>query len=136
VRGQQSWNFVVSEAVCSTVVVRDNALKSHRITNRIMDPIDEIVNFVNASVASDAGTSEIVGEIATTGSDRFEEIMTMLRSRGRHDDGEHGQEAERDRVQRREPEQEDDPDQGQCQNICSRLTGSLRAFRLQQIEQG
>ena len=23
-----------------------------------------------------------------------------------------------------------------CQNICSRLTGSLRAFRLQQIEQG
>jgi hypothetical protein len=80
VRGQQSWNFVVSEAVCSTVVVRDNALKSNRITNRFMDPIDEIVNIVNASVASDEGTSEIVGEIATTGSDRFEEIMTMLRS--------------------------------------------------------
>ena len=57
-----------------------NKLKRHRTVNEIMDAIDDIVNVVNEGRFSDEGTGEIVGEIATTGGDRIEEILTVQRS--------------------------------------------------------
>lgn len=61
-------------------LIGGNELRNYRGVNRIRDWIDETVNIANTGAASDEGTGEIIGEIATTGSDRIEEILTMLRS--------------------------------------------------------
>lgn len=66
----------MSESVNYTGMTKENVLKGHRSVHKIMDWIDEI----NMGGTSDEGTGEIVGEIATTGSHRIEEILTMLRS--------------------------------------------------------
>jgi hypothetical protein len=68
------------KTIVHTDMIGDNVLKNHTGLREIMDPIDDIVNLVNADGGSDEGTGEIVGGIATTGSDRIEEILTMLRS--------------------------------------------------------
>ena len=69
----------MTETVNGTGLIRGNALKIYRSLNRVMDSIDQIVDTVNRGTPSDEGTGEIIGEVATSGSDRIEEILTTLR---------------------------------------------------------
>lgn len=77
---QQGQAVTTPKTTVRTGMIGGKVLKNYTGLHGTIDPIDDIVNLVNAGESSDEGMSEIVGGIATTGSDRIEEILMMLRS--------------------------------------------------------